>query len=462
MEEVLSHPVISNYLSYFPTDQRSSAAIATFLIGINSLQGVETNIDAIWNLAKKPPKIQQQLNSMKEELRKLTCFMHSNTQTTPAQRKPPLQRQTVKHRVEETPRFRDARATPSPKGQRKHKHPNRSASTPKNPPTMKQPPLKIQSRSPVSKQTPRKIPVYLKKVDSKIKQEVHKDRNQFKVLMAMNKQPEIPISHSSEEKAFAETEKHYEPQDFVSSTQDSSKANLKNSAIQTEEPEESLESRSQNLFESSSILLEESKANSLYTKMIPLDNSLEGTFTKLESQSLENTGTSIPYDRDFETPRYPSETKRSKSEATQDENELMEIADKFLHGPIMRQFSKGEELTIITEESPEDCTRSMPVPPLELFSSADSYKPFRIRWEEATKNICKNSCLGSENSTPDPSLDFHQLHKKSQEMFLSEFYRKRPEGSSSPMLLETPSPTPFSYDEKLIPMSQDALYAKFI
>lgn len=150
--------------------------------------------------------------------------------------------------------------------------------------------------------------------------------------------------------------------------------------------------------ESASVLLEESRNNSLlYGNQlgINLNTSLEDTFKKSGSAMRISANDEIPFDRDFETPRLPMEPVKkqpTRENTEEEESEILNIADNFLSGPLMaRLLNRDSDSFASSIDSLPNYTKSQPVPPLDLLSSSDVSigPPFNKRWEDATKHIGK-------------------------------------------------------------------------
>ena len=194
-------------------------------------------------------------------------------------------------------------------------------------------------------------------------------------------------------------------------------------------PELKLFDPPRNPTENSSILLEESKSNSMQTNQLIFTSTLEGTFTHLEQSKIhEEAEDSIPFDKDFETPRYPSESRHSKvHSSSHEEPDVLAIANKFLKDPFMAGLW-GHSI-----ESSNECVKSQPVPPLDLLGSED-LKP-RNKWGYEKEN---------------EAVYAYKPFKESNSRQLS-----------SPIMVETPSPQ--SYDDKFMgPMYQDQEFARFL
>lgn len=380
MDFIYSHPKIFEFLSDYPKTQWPDLIIAAILNGIP--------------YTKPPPEssslplLRQQLNSMKEELEKLNKSLDEPQKSLKVitKRLQPEQKTPKKKEIqpEETPRF-------SKQNPPKSISPSRSLKTEKS-----VSPLRRKSINSHKHQKPpsrsRQIPRYLKNVDSKIRPEVQKDIAHYKSLIES-------VGEESVEKS-----------------------SLSLLDLSNKDTRKSSQGR---FFESSM-----SKSNSFEVR---LTNTLEGTFTNQEIMHKAKPSNEIPVDRDFETPRYPSEIRR--------EPEILEIAENFLAGPLMAELCLNNGRDV---DAHERCVKSQQIPPLDLLSNDEQIVPFRKRWEEATKDI------GKKGSDLPKSKDF-RMNTSSRE-FLSG-------RSSAMMMVQTPSPIP--YDEKFGPMCQDASYIKY-
>ena len=382
MDFIYSHPKVFEFLSSYPKSKWPDLIIAAILNGIPYTKPPPDSSSL--------PLLRQQLNSMKEELEKLNRSLDVpqkslkviSRKLQPEQKTPKKIRE---QQVEETPRF--SKQNPksiSPCRSFKSEKPvsplrRRSINSHKS--------LKPPSRA-------RHIPKYLQNVDSKIKPEVQKDIANYKSLIESVGEESIGKSSLS-------------------------LLDLSN--------KDTHKSSQGGFFESSM-----SKSNSFEVR---LTNTLEGTFTNQEVIHKARPSTEIPVDRDFETPRYPTEYHR--------EPEILEIAESFLSGPLMAELCSFTEKSLETHER---CIKSQQIPPLDLLSNDEQIKPFRKRWEEATKDIGNKK----NNDQAIKSKDF-RVNSTSREFFSGR--------SSAMMMVQTPSPIP--YDEKFGPMCQDASYSKY-
>lgn len=380
MDFIYSHPKIFEFLSEYPKTKWPDLIISAILNGIP--------------YTKPPPEsnslplLRQQLNSMKEELEKLNKSLDEPQKSLKVitKRLQPEQKTPKKKEIqpEETPRF-------SKQNPPKSISPSRSFKTEKSVSPLRRKSINSHKHlKPPSRA--RQIPKYLKNVDSKIRHEVQKDIAHYKSLIES-------VGEESVEKSSL-------------SLLDLSNKDTRKS--------------SQGGFFDSSM----SKSNSFEVR---LTNTLEGTFTNQEIIHKTKPSNEIPMDRDFETPRYPTEVRR--------EPEILEIAENFLAGPLMAElcFINGKDMN-----AHERSVKSQQIPPLDLLSNDEQITPFRKRWEEATKDI------GKKNSEIPKSKDF-RINTTSREFFSGR--------SSAMMMVQTPSPIP--YDEKFGPMCQDASYSKY-
>lgn len=433
MDFIYYHPQIFEFLKDYPQSKWPDLIISAILHGIPSLKRSQDSSPL--------PLLRQQLNSMREELEKLNKSLDEPKKSLKSfpkklqpEQKAPKTPKKPENKSEETPRFskqnpnsvspsRVSRSskpvsplrgrTPNPtqasvlthssntvhsnysnySNHSNHSNFSNNANL-ANHSIQTHSTHSIQTHSKSSKppSRPRQIPKYLQNVDSKIKPEVQKDIAHYKSL--------------------------------VDSAGDDSIEKSSLSLIDLSEKETRKSSQGGGFFDSSM-----SKSNSFEVR---LTNTLEGTFTNQEIVRKARPSTEIPIDRDFETPRYPTECHK--------ESEILEIADNFLTGPLMAELCAFNERQ---GENSSRCIKSQQVPPLDLLSSEEHIMPFRKRWEEATKDI-------GRKVEEIKSKDF-RLNTTSRE-----FYSGR---SSAMMMVQTPSPIP--YDEKYGPMCQDASYSKY-
>lgn len=379
MDFIVNHPVISEFLHQFPSEHWDNLIISAILSGIPHL------------ISHKPapeqsslPYLRQQLSSMKEELEKLNRSLEAPKSSLRSLKKVPAKDLKQFKDTEETPRFQ--RQSPFKVSQ----SPLRL-----NPSSKNTSPIRYKSTSKIRTTKPPKpriIPKYLQNIDSKIRSDVQKDIAHYKSLLENN------------------------PEDSIE----------KNSLSLIDLSDK--DTRKSGFFEST-----ESKSNSFSINSdTRLVTTLEGTFTNKEKVYKNHPSTDILVDRDFETPRYPTEYLKENQES-----EVLEIAESFLSGDLMAELC-GLDL------DRSKCTKSQQVPPLDLLSSEENITPFRQRWEEATKDIGKKWELDGK------SRDYRRNTTS------REFYSGR---SSAIMMVQTPSPIP--YDNKLGPMCQDASYSKY-
>jgi hypothetical protein len=386
MDFITYHPAIHKFLSQFHQSKWNEMIISAILIGIPILSQ---------QLFYQPdqasiPILKQQLKSMKEELDKLNKSLEDPKNSLKALKKHTVENKILrKHdgKLEETPRFQKYsphKNSVSPirtKRSIKNSSPVRYKSTSQW--RTAKPPIK-----------PRFIPKYLQNVDSKIKCDIKKDIATYKSLIESN----------TEESMY------------------------KNSLSIIDLSDKDTRKESQGGFFDST----ESKSNSFsINSEVRLVGTLEGTFTKQDISHKGQPSNEIPLDRDFETPRYPTEYNK--------ESEILDIAENFLSGPLMAELCNLENSSERIR-----CIKSQQVPPLDLLSSEENSTPFRQRWEEATKEIGKKW---------DHDLKNKDYRKSTTSR---EFYSGR---SSAMMMVQTPSPIP--YDDKLGPMCQDASYSKY-
>lgn len=454
-----------------------------------------------------------------------------------------------------------------------------------------QPPIKLNGRNtPSMRETPRKIPKYLQNVDSKIKGDVKKDVEMFKVMMKISGNSEgqngqgfgeIGNSQSqsqgraspckqSNTGEMREQNLGYEyyrtqskPESIIDRRQDRQdtrediyksqekffqldRKDLQASKRQFPEHSDVIERKSLNkskpplfpIFEDTDKLTihsapsRQEEVSSYYTEQKPTQGpsemfsqyqNLEDTFQKLDDKETPSdrlrldSCPELHFDNEFETPRYPGELKtnidrhkttQSKKHSLEDTGDLLNIAEGFLKNPLIAHLASKGSISFSVEESPRNNCQSQPISSLIQLSLEQSQGPFRKKWEEATRNI------GKEEEAPpikwddskdlgisipiksDSSFDFNTssaqfeiLQKFSEETeskavdssadysFLKSQYfnmrytKKGPASelfshrSSSPIMLETPSPSASIYDleeYKLHPMYQDAHYSKYV
>ena len=389
MDFIINHPTISNFLNQFPSENWKEILIEAILRGIPHIS------PSLHNNYKDDqsslPLLRKQLNSMKEELEKLNKSLEEPKNSLKSLgKKPPPEIKTPKkseRKTEETPRFQKHSPNKYSISPIRSRVPSKTISQERNKSSSQWYLAKPQPK-------PRTIPKYLKNVDSKIKYEVQKDIANYKSLI--ESMPEDSIEKSS-----------------------LSIIDLSDKDIKKE---------SQAVFFDSN----ESKSNSFsMNSEVRLITTLEGTFTNQDIAHKIQPSQEIPIDRDFETPRYPSEYHKDNQES-----EILEIAESFLTGTLMAELSN-----LNTSIDRKKCIYSQQIPPLDLLSSEENITPFRQRWEEATKDIGKK--WETDGKT-----------KENQKSTTSrEFYSGR---SSGMMMVQTPSPIP--YDDKLGPMYQDATY----
>ena len=156
MNSILRNPAISSYLSYLPKAEWSERIEALILIGIKSLKGKEFSLSQLWSLTDEIyqypstlPQLESQLDRLKQDL----AFSSGS--------------------MDKTSKFKNSL--------KRMKRPKRRSIQSKN--TDRD--LKGSSKSPKN----RKIPRYLKDVNSKIKLDVRKDRMGYK---KQNKSPPMP------------------------------------------------------------------------------------------------------------------------------------------------------------------------------------------------------------------------------------------------------------------------------
>jgi hypothetical protein len=449
MDFIFDHPTISKFLLQFPSEDWKSIIITTILNGIPHTQ------IPIKNPSDKQqsslPQLKEQLNSMKEELERLNKSLEEPKNSLKSMKKAPPEIKTPKkvdRRNEETPRFQKIsphKNSASPirnKQNSRHSSPARNRSM--NSWKTNKPPMK-----------PRVIPKYLQNVDSKIKVDVQKDIANYKT--------------------FCESMREESPE----------KSSLSLIDFLEKPPSNELQRKSD---------LTPGKSNSFTINSEARLNTLEGTFTKQTISHKVQSSDEIPLDKDFDTPRYPTEFKKDPIEKnpskapqlqphiqfSQDEpirsphlpqykslpqkipdvlssedpyidpdqsireedlqpSNVLQIADNFLSGPLMSEFCSFDNSS---ERSRQ--ISSQQVPPLDLLGSDENFMTFRQRWDEAIKNIRQK-------------LDTDSRRKDYRKNTTSrEYYSGR---SSGMMMVQTPSPIP--YDNKLGPMCQDASYSKY-
>ena len=386
MDFILSHPTVYKFLSKHPKEDWNDLILSAILNGIPYLS---SSSNYFKSEQTSLPLLKQQLNSMKEELEKLNKSLEEPKNSLQQLKKKPEGKTPKKfeNRAEDTPRFQ--KISPNKISVSSVRNKNKDASPLRNKSV-----TQWRSSKPPSK--PRIIPKYLQNVDSKIKHEIKKDVAHYKSLI--ESLPEDSISKNS----------------------------LSIIDLSEKDP---VKDHPASFFDTN-----ESKSNSFsMNSELRLINTLEGTFTNQDIAHKSHPSQEIPIDRDFETPRYPTEYKKDFQES-----EILDIADNFLSGQLMAELCSFES------SSERRCIKSQQVPPLDLLSSEENITPFRKRWEEATKDIGKKG--ESEGKG-------REIKKNTTSM---EFYSGR---SSAMMMVQTPSPIPF--DEKLGPMYQDASYSKY-
>ena len=395
MDFILKNPVISKFLQQFPKQDWNDVLISAILSGIPHVPVVSQTRSV--SDPSSLPYLRQQLTSMKEELEKLNQSLEAPKTSIKSMNKSSSREKEIKIpktsnvKVEETPRFQKQSPHKSSVSPIRTKDPSKNVS-----------PVRYKStsqwRTTKPPPKPRAIPKYLQNVDSKIRCDVQKDIANYKSLIESN--PEDSIEKNS-----------------LSLIDLSDKNPTKGSRA--------------GFFDSS-----ESKSNSFsMNSEVRLTNTLEGTFTNQEIAYRSQPAQEIPVDRDFETPRYPTEYLKENPES-----EILEIAENFLSGQLMAELCSSMD----SNSERNKCAKSQQVPPLDLLTSQESITPFRQRWEEATKDIGKKWEI--ENQTRD-----YRKNTTSREFFSGR--------SSTTMMVQTPSPIP--YDNKLGPMFQDASYSKY-
>ena len=394
MDFIFKHQEISKFLQQFPQQAWNDLIISAILSGIPHIP-VPPQSKYLPEQSSLP-YLRQQLTSMKEELEKLNQSLEDPKNSIRA-----INKSSSKHKEIKIPKTSEVKVEETPRFQKQSPYkssvsPIRTKNTSKNTsPVRYKSTNQWRTTKPPSK--PRVIPKYLQNVDSKIRPDVQKDIASYKSLIESN------------------TEDYIE-KNSLSLIDLSDKDPIKGSRA--------------GFFDSS-----ESKSNSFsMNSEVRLINTLEGTFTNQEMAYKSKQVQEIPMDRDFETPRYPTEYLKENQES-----EVLEIAENFLSGPLMAELC-SMDLNLETSI----CTKSQQIPYLDLLSSEENITPFRKRWEEATKDIGKKSDI--ENKSRE-----YKKHTTSRE-----FYSGR---SSTTMMVQTPSPIP--YDNKLGPMFQDASYSKY-
>ncbi|CAG9328843.1 unnamed protein product [Blepharisma stoltei] len=452
MEVIYNSSAITNFLSLYSRKDWPNCILAVLLLGLSKLNGKQYTVEELWDLVENGESLNSELQgsqySNKEEIitvmpktlnpdrRYVSAPKREFSSQSTITNKPPLNQKTPKSSIrgslksEETPRFkvRDDKlkqsnrsdGSPNLKNSRLRTSPNVSPSRKENAETRKRfsPRINTYSHSMYNNQNnsaetvkQRTIPKYLKGVDSKIRDDILRDIASYKNMIDISKIEDQKIPVWDEEP----TEEKPLNKNLNSVFQEVSKTNF---GVQTELPWKEQESQTTIDFsdtqahqhmESASVLLEESRNNSMYGQQmgISLNASLEGTFKK-SGASIKDSLYEIPFDKDFETPRLPMEALRGKQQTRDEEiresrvkfqsrqsteedtSELIQIANNFLENPLMIQLRNKE---IDSFESSMDSlpnyTKSQPVPPLDLLNSSEVNidPPFNLRWEKAIKSI---------------------------------------------------------------------------
>lgn len=390
METPYNNPDISTYLSHYPVGHRLSCATALTIIGINTLHRSFLPLKDLWYIANSPPSpLQHQLSLLKQEL--------STYQKLSEPRKRPRQKST---KPNETPRFRENGIT-------------YKCSSPK--------PVKPSSKSPF-KQTPksrntsplqRNIPRYLQHIDSKIRGDVRKDIALYKTLLKDEATSRLYESRYNKENRAPSRDPEFPHINLTELFQSEAPTQISEIEVQTsyDIPRSKATTEQTTQFPPRTVtILDSSEPSNLY---------LEGTFTLLEHSAKEE----FPFDKDFETPRYPAEPRRS--ELLKESSEVLNIATHFLNDPFLASLCGAQDSS---EFSSNECIKSQPVPPLDLFTS--------------------------HSSGPIHRDEFNRIHKLSKDTSSRRV--------TSPMQLYSPSPSPSLYEGKFMgPMYQDIEYRNF-
>ena len=328
MDFIVNHPTISKFLSQFPSENWNEVIISAILNGIPSItpsfhSGNKSDSSPI-------PFLKQQLNSMKEELEKLNTSLEGPKNSLKfLTKRPSPEKKTPRKcdgKTEETPRFQKFSPAKKSVSPIRSKIPLKSSSQ-----TRYKSSNQWHITKPPSNKT-RTIPKYLQNVDSKIKNDVHKDIANYMSLI------------------------EYTTNDTIE----------KNSLSMIDLSDKDTRKESQVIFFDSN----ESKSNSFsMNSEVRLINTLEGTFTNKEITHKAHPSQEIHQYRNVDTPRYPSEYHKDNQES-----DILNIAESFLSGDLIAELS---ELNMNFDRS--KCAKSQQVPPLDLLSSEENITPFRQR-----------------------------------------------------------------------------------
>ncbi|OMJ84052.1 hypothetical protein SteCoe_14923 [Stentor coeruleus] len=427
MDFIIAHPIISKFLVQFPIEIWKSVIITTILNGI-PYTPVPTQKN-IGKLSSPLPHLRQQLNFMREEIERLNKSFDapriSSKSTTKKKNLNARTQKKIEGKNEENSKFQNVSTHKKSVSPIRNKRVKRYSSPMRNKSVsswkMIKPPMK-----------PRIIPKYLQNVDSKIRYEVQKDIENYKLLCESMRE-DSPDKNSPSLIDLSEKDTHKDDQRSLEYT----------------------ETHNINIAYKPSLKVQPINEILLYrdidTPRYPADTikdpieriSYQISSTDSDSQSKSQSLSSLKISSQLkDTPEILSSedpytiSDPSLREEDLQQSNILEIADNFLSGSIMAEFCSIENSAEVSKS-----VKGQEVPPLDLLGSDESSMSFRQRWEDAIKNIRKK--WDNDNKSRDSGKNTTSR----------EFYSGR---SSGMIMVQTPSPIP--YDNKLGPMFQDASY----